>query len=53
MPVDWGNIGDKRMHNGEGKMLYDILDDDEESKALMGGTYRAEQDVARPPPPGA
>ena len=47
----WGSDrqerGDKDMHKGERQMLYDILDDDENIKALVGGMYRAEQDTAR------
>ena len=34
--------GDKEMHSGERMMLYDILDADENIKALVGGIYRAE-----------
>ena len=47
MPKGWGIFGDKRVHSGEQKMLYDILDQDEIVKALVGGTYRAEQDTDR------
>ena len=39
--------GGKGMHSGERKMLYDILDQDEDIQALVGGTYRAEQDTNR------
>jgi hypothetical protein len=52
MPRGWGNPkafgrhrqerGDQDMHSGERMMLYDILDADENIKALVGGTYRAE-----------
>lgn len=34
--------GDREMYSGERVMLYDILDDDEDIKALVGGIYRAE-----------
>ena len=47
MPKGWGTWGDERMHGGERRMLYDILDQDEDIKALVGGTYRAEQDTQR------
>ncbi len=48
MPKGWGTFrGDKRMHGGERKMLYDILDQGEDITALVGGTYRAEQDTNR------
>ena len=47
----WGSDrqerGDKDMHKGERQMLYDILDNDENIRALVGGMYRAEQDTAR------
>ena len=56
-PSGWGNPkawgadrqerGDRDMHSGEREMLYDVLDQDEEIKALVGGSYRAEQDTAR------
>ena len=42
-PKKWGN----NRHKGERQMLYNIMDDDEEIKALVGGSYRAEQDTAR------
>ena len=35
------------MHSGERKMLYRLLDADEKIIALVGGTYRAEQDTNR------
>ena len=48
MPKGWGTFGgDERMHSGERKMLYDILDQGEDLTALVGGTYRAEQDTNR------
>ena len=48
MPKGWGTWGnDKGMHSGERGMLYDILDEDEGIEALVGGTYRAEQDTSR------
>ena len=48
MPKGWATFGgDKRMHSGERKMLYDILDQDEDIRGLVGGTYRAEQDTNR------
>ena len=57
MPKGWGNPkglgkdrqerGDRDMHSGERMMLYDIMDPGEEIKALVGGTYRAEQNTDR------
>ena len=47
IPKGWGTLDDKKMHSGERKMLYDILDQDEDIKALVGGRYRAEQDTNR------
>ena len=47
IPKGWGTFGDKRMHSGERKMLYDILDNQENIVALVGGMYRAEQDTNR------
>ena len=56
IPAGWGTKAhgfdrqeraDKGMHSGERQMLYEILDEDEEIKALVGGTYRAEQDAVR------
>ena len=58
IPYGWGNPkmgwgsdrqerGDRDMHSGEQEMLYDILDEDEDIKALVGGSYRAEQDTVR------
>ena len=35
------------MHSGERKLLYDIIDQDEDIKGLVGGIYRAEQDTNR------
>lgn len=42
-PSGWG----KGMHSGERKMLYTLLDTSEPIKAVVGGTYRAEQDTNR------
>ena len=55
IPPGWGNPkgmswsssvrqerGDREMHSGERMMLYDILDDEENIEALVGGIYRAE-----------
>ena len=56
IPKGWGTKAhgfdrqeraDRGMHSGECEMLYDILDKHEEIKALVGGTYRAEQDTVR------
>ena len=50
-PKGWGNKAhgfdrqeraDRAMHSGERKMLYDIMGNDENIKALVGGTYRAQ-----------
>ena len=43
MPWNW----DKGTHSGERRILYDILDEDEDIESLIGGTYRAEQDTNR------
>ena len=45
IPKDWGPPGSNaRMHNSdERKMLYDILYQDEEIKAVVEGTYRADR----------
>ena len=43
MPRQWGG----GMHSGERKMLYSLLGPNEDIKALVGGTYRAEQDTNR------
>ena len=42
---DWS--GGRGMHTGEREMLYEILDPGEVIHALVGGTYRAEQDTNR------
>ena len=34
----------KNMHKGEREMLYNILDDDETLKSIIGGTFRADTD---------
>ena len=56
IPSGWGTKAhgfdrqeraDRNMHSGEHEMLYDILEDDESIKALVGGSYRAEQDTVR------
>ena len=56
MPEGWGTKAhgmerqekaDRRAHGGERKMLYDLLDAAENIKAIVGGTYRAEQDTVR------
>ena len=39
-PSGWG----KNMHSGERKMLYGILDQDEDIESLIGGTFRADTD---------
>ena len=39
-PGAWG----KNMHKGEREMLYNILDDDETLKSIIGGTFRADTD---------
>ena len=44
--VEWGNARprawDKNWHGGERKMLYDLLDNDENIERLIGGTFRAD-----------
>ena len=48
MPKGWGGSSDSTIHRGERKMLYDVLDEEGEGiEALVGGTYRAEQDTNR------
>lgn len=42
MPKGWGTFGDDGMHKGERGMLIDIVDDDEDVLALVGGTFRAD-----------
>ena len=47
-PEGWGTWGrDEKMHSGEREMLYELLANDENIEALVGGTYRAEQDTNR------
>ena len=43
MPKGWGTFGDRGMHSGEREMLYGILDQDEDIKALVGGNYKADR----------
>lgn len=41
-PTWWGN-----RHDGEREMLHSLVDEGETLEALIGGTYRAEQDASR------
>lgn len=41
-PSTWGN-----RHSGEREMLHSLVDEGETLEALIGGTYRAEQDTSR------
>ncbi len=41
MPKGWGLFGsDQKRHIGERKMLYELLEQDEDIKALVGGKHR-------------
>lgn len=39
IPKGWGTFGDKGMHSGERKMLYNLLEDDETLECLVGGKF--------------
>ena len=48
-PNGWGTFGGEARYaqRAERKMLYDLLENNEDIIALVGGTYRAEQDTQR------
>ena len=39
IPKGWGTFGDKGMHSGERKMLYNLLEDGETLECLVGGKF--------------
>ncbi len=39
IPNGWGTFGDAKMHSGERKMLYELIEDDEHLEALIGGRF--------------